>query len=65
MGSDAAHPPADSTGLGLAITERAFRLHGGDVAAANAREAGKPISGRRYQRTGNRYASKPLRPLTV
>jgi signal transduction histidine kinase len=34
--TDTAHPPTDSTGLGLAITERAFRLHGGDVAAANA-----------------------------
>jgi two-component system sensor histidine kinase CpxA len=33
---DGVHQQRDSTGLGLAITERAFRLHGGTVAAANA-----------------------------
>jgi signal transduction histidine kinase len=30
----------DGTGLGLAITKRAFRLHGGNVAAANASGGG-------------------------
>jgi two-component system, OmpR family, sensor histidine kinase CpxA len=42
--TDAAHPPADSTGLGLAITERAFRLHGGAVAAANAPGGGLVVT---------------------
>ena len=42
--TDAAHPAADSTGLGLAITERAFRLHGGAVAAANAAGGGLVVT---------------------
>jgi signal transduction histidine kinase len=42
--TDAAHSPADSTGLGLAITERAFRLHGGAVAAANAAGGGRVVT---------------------
>ena len=41
---DAAHVAADSTGLGLAITERAFRLHGGAVAAANAPGGGLVVT---------------------
>jgi two-component system sensor histidine kinase CpxA len=42
--TDAVHPYADSTGLGLAITERAFRLHGGDVAAENAPGGGLVVT---------------------
>lgn len=42
--TDSAQRPADSTGLGLAITARAFRLHGGAVAAANAPGGGLVVT---------------------
>jgi signal transduction histidine kinase len=50
--TDAAHSHADSTGLGLAITERTFRLHGGAVAAANAPGGGLVVTLQLPMRTG-------------
>jgi two-component system sensor histidine kinase CpxA len=39
-GSDETRKTSDGAGLGLAIAERAFRLHGGKVTANNASEGG-------------------------
>ncbi|MBZ5701859.1 MAG: HAMP domain-containing protein [Acidobacteriia bacterium] len=41
---DAAQQRSDSAGLGLAITQRTFRLHGGNVTAANAPDGGLVIT---------------------
>jgi signal transduction histidine kinase len=41
---DEARQRSDGTGLGLAITQRTFRLHGGNVTAANAQDGGLVIT---------------------
>jgi signal transduction histidine kinase len=39
-GSNGISKSSDGAGLGLAIAERAFRVHGGKVTAANAKSGG-------------------------
>jgi two-component system, OmpR family, sensor histidine kinase CpxA len=58
-GSDETHKISDGAGLGLAIAERAFRLHGGKVTAKNSPEGGLIVTLELPMVPGDRVTNSP------
>jgi len=52
-------------GLGLAITERAVRFHGGKVTASNRKPNGLTVEIRLPLISGGQRALKPVEPVTA